>query len=107
MTGGKKLLIHSKDINIMKIKIFIGVMLMVLFLINSHANIEKENKFSSPRLVVEAIMNIYPNTSTGEMEVLMEPERLPYGYEAENLEAVKKLELEMDRKENAINTESF
>jgi hypothetical protein len=37
----------------------------------------------------------------------MKSEGAPYGYETENLEAGKKLELEMDQKGNMINTESF
>jgi hypothetical protein len=82
-------------------------MLAVLFLINSHANIVKEDNLSSPNLIIEAIMKFYPNTSVERAEVLMKSEGAPYGYETENLEAGKKLELEMDQKGNMINTESF
>jgi hypothetical protein len=91
----------------MKTQIIIGTMLAVLFLINSHANIVKEDNLSSPNLIIEAIMKFYPNTSVERAEVLMKSEGAPYGYETENLEAGKKLELEMDQKGNMINTESF
>lgn len=91
----------------MKTQIIIGTMLAVLFLINSHANIVKENNPSSPNLIIEAIMKFYPNTSVERAEVLMKSEGALYGYETENLEAGKKLELEMDQKGNMINTENF
>lgn len=91
----------------MKIQIIVGIMLAALFLINSYANIENENNPSSPNLVIEAIMKFYPDTSVEEAGVLMKPDGAQYGYETENIETGKKLELEMDQKGNTINTENF
>jgi hypothetical protein len=91
----------------MKTQIMIGTLVAVLFLINSHANIVKENNLSSPNLIIEAIMKFYPNTSAERAEVLMKSEGALYGYETGNLEAGKKLELETDQQENMINTENF
>jgi hypothetical protein len=106
MTDDKKFLL-TKILKIMKIQIIIGIMLAVLFLINSHANIEKADNISSQNMVIEAIIKFYPNTSVEEAEVLMKSEAAPYGYEMEDLETGKKLELERDQKGNMINTENF